>query len=183
MRTITTSILALWLVGCAGQNVYVPVPTSGRDRNGNPTTGVKAVPVFKNTGNLAKADFAYSGAAGTVRFNADLVDNATATAALHEGTSKTVRSVGSVIGTALAGWAGIAAVTGAANASIAESNANSAASVAASQASTRQAAIAARSGVASEAIAAKAGVVGQRIGADAATKALRIDAIKAIRLK
>ncbi len=156
-------ILALAFTGCAGQNIYIPVSTVGRDKQGNPTAGVKSVPLMKNTGNLTNANLAYAGPFGRVSFTADAIDNASATMAMHEGINKTVRAGGSVLGTVMMGIAGIAAIQGATEASVAATNA-SASKHAASEA-TKQATVAARAGVVKEAIGAKAGVVNHAISA------------------
>lgn len=177
MRAISI-LMALVLTGCAGQNIYIPIATAGRDKQGNPTSSVKSVPLFKNTGNLANANFQYRGMGGSVSFTADVIDNATATMAIGESTSSIIRSGGSVIGTAMAGMAGIVAAQGLTETAIATTNAG--VSKHAATEATKRAGMSARAGVASERIAAK--VATERIGAAAATKALRIDAARAIRL-
>ena len=116
MIKLALIIIATLLAGCAGQVISVPVATQGRDKNGNVTRGVKSAPIFKNTGNLANADFSYDGPYGRISFSADVVDNATATREIHAGISSDIRSAGSVVGTALAGMMGVAAINGAATA-------------------------------------------------------------------
>jgi hypothetical protein len=166
-------VLGILMAGCTGQNLYIPVKTQGRDRDGNTTAGVRAIPIFKNTGNLANAKYAFSGGGYRVSFTADVVDNATTTAALHEGINKTIRAGGSVIGTAMAGMAGIVAAQGLADYGIA--TANAAASKNAANAATRQSQIAAESAVKQAAI--RAGTREALIGAGPRT----IRAIGALR--
>jgi hypothetical protein len=115
-------ILASLFSGCAGQVISVPVATQGRDRAGNLTRSVKSVPIFKNTGNLANAKFNYSGPYGRISFSADAVDNAIATLAIHEGISSDIRAAGSLVGTALAGAAGIITAQGLTTTAVTQSN-------------------------------------------------------------
>jgi hypothetical protein len=68
------------------------------------------------------AQFSYNGPYGVISFSADEVDNAIATKALHDGIQGDVRAGGSVVGTALAGMMGIAAVNGATATGLAQSN-------------------------------------------------------------